>query len=284
MMHSFNTALAAKYGIVEAVLLEHLAFWIRKNKANNVNAYDGRYWTYNSLRAYEELFPYLTAKQIRRALQKLIQEGVVVDGNFNKSPYDRTKWYSFTDEGMSIIGEYFRTDANSQIEFFICPEEETDLPKRENVNDQEGKPIPDTIPVSYSDIETGVKQSLINARDTNRDKGYKTHKEYISSIPCIRDKNPCQIWDENFFPISSNIAQELESLVRKFGEGAVKYGLEVAVENNVKTIAYVTACARNYENGIDYKQTEAYAKKVPRKNDVVSGVESAMMFFETEEE
>ena len=283
MMHSFDVNVAAKYGIVEAILVEHLAYWIRKNKANDKNATDGRYWTYNSMRAYAELFPYLSEKQIRRAIQHLIQAEIVVDGNFNKSPYDHTKWYSFTDKGMELIDENFKADRISQMETFILPAEETDLPKRENRNSSEGRPIPNSIPLKYTNKETGEITSLINARDTNRDKTQESHKEYVSANQYTREHNVCQIWDECFFPITEKTASELNSLVRKYGEGPTKYGLEVALENNVKTIAYVTACARNYANGIDYKQTEAYAKKVPHKNDVASGFENAMMFFEREE-
>ena len=36
MQHSFNVELAKEYGILEAILLNHLWFWIKKNKANNM--------------------------------------------------------------------------------------------------------------------------------------------------------------------------------------------------------------------------------------------------------
>ena len=35
MQHSFNVELAKEYGVLEAILLNHLWFWIKKNKANN---------------------------------------------------------------------------------------------------------------------------------------------------------------------------------------------------------------------------------------------------------
>ncbi len=34
MNHSFNVEVATKYGMLEAVLLENINFWVAKNKAN----------------------------------------------------------------------------------------------------------------------------------------------------------------------------------------------------------------------------------------------------------
>ena len=45
MNHSFNIELAEKYGVECAIVIENLAFWIKKNEANNKNLYDNRYWT-----------------------------------------------------------------------------------------------------------------------------------------------------------------------------------------------------------------------------------------------
>ena len=126
MQHSFNVELAKKYGIIEAVLLNHLWFWIKKNKANNDNYFDGNYWTYNSKKAFSELFPYASERQIDYALKKLIDCGLVITGNYNKSSYDRTLWYSITKVGYSILQN--------------CEMETTKLL---NGNDEIVQPIPD---------------------------------------------------------------------------------------------------------------------------------------------
>lgn len=104
MTHHFDTEHAERYGLVEAVLLQNLAFWIAKNRADRKHRHDGRTWTYNSVTAFAELFPYLTRKQIRRALERLEAEGVVVTGNYNRSPIDRTTWYALADES-AFLGE-----------------------------------------------------------------------------------------------------------------------------------------------------------------------------------
>lgn len=98
MIHNFDTEDAKKYGVLEAILLSNFRFWISYNKANKRHFYDGRFWTFNSVAAFEELFPYLTYNQIRRVIENLCNAGVLITGNYNNSSYDRTKWYAFFDE------------------------------------------------------------------------------------------------------------------------------------------------------------------------------------------
>ena len=98
MNHYFNTEIAKEVGVKAAVILENIAHWVLKNKANNKNFYDGHYWTYNSNAAMAELFPYLSARQIRTALDSLRKNGMVLTGNYNKNSYDRTLWYTISDD------------------------------------------------------------------------------------------------------------------------------------------------------------------------------------------
>lgn len=103
MEHSFNIEIATKFGLIEAILLNNIWWWVEKNKANESNYYDGNYWTYNSTKAFAELFPYVSQKQIQNALKHLINEGILITGNYNKSVYDRTLWYAFTEKGKCIM-------------------------------------------------------------------------------------------------------------------------------------------------------------------------------------
>lgn len=103
MNHSFNVEIAKEFGILEAVLIDNIAFWIIRNKANEENFHDGRTWMYNSVKAFQELFPYASIGQIRRALNHLVEEGILITGNFNEKQYDRTLWYAFADSAKSIF-------------------------------------------------------------------------------------------------------------------------------------------------------------------------------------
>ena len=57
MQHSFDIAIAKKYGINCAVLLNNICFWIEKNRANEKNFHDGKYWTYNTKKSISILLP-----------------------------------------------------------------------------------------------------------------------------------------------------------------------------------------------------------------------------------
>lgn len=121
----FDSKIAKEYGINIAVILDKLHFWIEHNKANNVNFYDGRYWTFNSMEAWSKQIDFMTINTIRRTLEKMEKEGLIVTGNYNTSKYDRTKWYALTDKANSFF-------ENSQ----------NHLAKMPNQNGKNAEPIP----------------------------------------------------------------------------------------------------------------------------------------------
>ena len=102
MNYVFDIEYATEYGLEESIMLQNFMFWISKNKANEKNYHDGHYWTFNSIRAYSELFPFWNEMKIKRILTSLVEKGVLIKGNYNKLPYDRTNWYAFADEEKFI--------------------------------------------------------------------------------------------------------------------------------------------------------------------------------------
>jgi len=117
MEHAFNIELAQKYGVDEAIVIKNLHFWIIKNKANRTHFYDGFYWTYNSTRAFTELFPYWSERQIDRVLKSLKDKGAILIGNYNKVGYDRTRWFTLTMAVTDII-PYGGMDSTEQCNGF----------------------------------------------------------------------------------------------------------------------------------------------------------------------
>ena len=102
-LHYFQSALALEFGIEGAILIDEFQHQISWNTANEKNFHEGRYWTFNSMKAYEKKYPYLNSSKIKRTINSLIQKGILVKGNFNTNQYDRTNWYAFTDMGLSIV-------------------------------------------------------------------------------------------------------------------------------------------------------------------------------------
>lgn len=124
--HLFKVEDAKNYGVECATILYNLRYWLDKNKANEKHIHDGRVWTYNSAKAFSDLFPYLSERQIYRRLKALEEKGAIVTGNYNEHKYDQTRWYSV-----------------DEIEYCISENENQHLPKSENGNSESVEPIPD---------------------------------------------------------------------------------------------------------------------------------------------
>lgn len=105
MQHHFDIEIAEAYGLNEAIILNNIRFWVLHNEANGTNFHDGRFWTYNSMKAFEELFPYMKPRGIRAALENLERNGLILTGNYNQSTYDRTKWYALSDKGYALFAQ-----------------------------------------------------------------------------------------------------------------------------------------------------------------------------------
>jgi hypothetical protein len=100
MEYSFDILEAKKYGVDEAIMLKNFKFWIFTNQSNKRNYRDGRTWTYNTHEAFQKVFSFWTENQIRRILKSLINQGVILTGNYNDHSYDRTLWYALSDESL----------------------------------------------------------------------------------------------------------------------------------------------------------------------------------------
>lgn len=97
--HSFSVDLATELGSVDlAILVHHFQYWIRFNKNLNRNKKNGHYWTYQTRKEIVAHFPYWTADQVRRYVDKLVERKILMKGNYNKNPEDNTMWYAFVDE------------------------------------------------------------------------------------------------------------------------------------------------------------------------------------------
>jgi len=165
MNHSFNIEVAIDYGVHEAILLENIFFWVEKNKANGQSFHDGYYWTYNSSKAFSELFPYFTERQIGYALKKLENNDLILTANYNKLKYDRTKWYSVTEKAR----KYYKHAISQN-----CQMEPSKLP---NGTVKIVEPIPD--------INTNMKTYIIPLKSGSYELSNEKLKEYKKTYPHI---------------------------------------------------------------------------------------------------
>ncbi|WP_417274781.1 hypothetical protein [Celeribacter halophilus] len=126
--HGFDPQVAKIVGLNAAVVFQNITFWCERNAIKGRNVYDGNAWTYNSITDFEKLFEYLTAKQIRTALDKLTEANLLICANYNEDARDRTKWYAL----------------NLDLPFAHLVLKH--LPKRAETFAQKGEPLPDSKP------------------------------------------------------------------------------------------------------------------------------------------
>lgn len=99
-----NKTLARALGLNEALVLQQINYWIEINKKPGKNYHDGKYWTYNSIRAWQEKdFDYMSVDTVKRTFAKLEKAGDLFIGNYNKNPRDKTKWYTINDEKLEEL-------------------------------------------------------------------------------------------------------------------------------------------------------------------------------------
>ncbi len=134
MTYHFDGAVAEMYGVDGAVFIARLQFWIEKNAANDRHYHAGRYWTYNSLRAMEKLFPFWSRRQIERIVKNLKDKGVLLTANYAKDSHDRTLFYALDESKLPISP--FGGDLSPNGDNPLSPNGDNLSPNGEMINEQ----------------------------------------------------------------------------------------------------------------------------------------------------
>lgn len=220
-LHFFEPRVAEKVGVNAAVLFQNIVFWVQKNIANDRNFYDGRYWTYSSRESFRILFPYMGDKAIYNALKKLETEGLVVTGTYNKSAYDRTKWYSVTEYGFKLIGNdcspfHEIRNGNGQVGNIDCAESTINRAKGTIENgERHNQNLPKAQPIPYinTDITTDITTDNILICESSP-KGEDDEYEISFYKDESKSKIPYQKVIDNFNEICSSFT-EVQKLSQK---------------------------------------------------------------------
>lgn len=172
MEHSFDIVFAQEHGIPAAILYRHMQFWIAKNRANHTNRHDGRTWTYNSVKAFKEQFPYLGTRQIRTALELLVERGILLRANYNKRGADRTSWYGFADEETALKGlpsHLRKSQRKDQAKKPNCQNDKSNCQSDES-NCQSDKALPyQSNPNTRTQINNKVEKTLEDVSGLDRE-------------------------------------------------------------------------------------------------------------------
>lgn len=122
--YSFNEDVAIDVGFEESVMLSNIYFWITKNedKGKMTHYHNGKFWMYSTVREFTERYPFWSSSQIKRILKNLKNKDYIETGEFNKWNPDRTKWYTVSPKGLSMLTDNnnnFAENSNSRVVDFI---------------------------------------------------------------------------------------------------------------------------------------------------------------------
>lgn len=244
MEHHFNTTLAKEYGIETAVIIQNLYYWIYKNAANEKNLREGRFWTYNSINAFAILFEYLSKHQIQRVLKKLKDLDIILAKNFNENPYDKTLWYAFSDNGLSIL-----QNCGFDVVKLHHREKETATSNIYNIYNTNNKPYNkqnNTTQEQGTECQHSYDDDGLFGEETNSDSNVN-----LSSATNVSENGEPTEWKQSFDVYLSLVKEAEEKLIRddKFRETKLSFLPNV---NYVKTIQYSVASYWGTEAAWEY--------------------------------
>lgn len=82
--------LAIEIGLNEAIILQQMHYWLNLSNHNH----DGKKWIYNTYDDWNKQFPFWSVMTIRRTINSLEKQKLILIANYNKAGFDKTRWYS----------------------------------------------------------------------------------------------------------------------------------------------------------------------------------------------
>ena len=288
MKFSLESDLAAKYGLVEAILLDYFAKWLRYNasKGNAYNYRDGRYWVYDSTPGLsKKMSGAVSQPTLFRSIKKLIDSRLIERTNkYNAKPYDKTFWYSLTEKGWSEIAKAEGGD--------LIQNEYTPIQNEQGPIQNEYTPIQNelTIP-NLPPINPPITSSISLTID-RRDRGGEQKQNFQKTIQGqIIPKNiPLEVQQRLDYFIKNfrlfknvNEAEEIYQIAASSTDEEFAYAVDAAVgKAKYKPWRYIETVIKNYRES--KAEEEAPAAKKPRKKkgsqDLQTSYENVMRILE----
>jgi len=109
---------AKKIGLKNAIFVQQIHF-LTQNKEQNNDIYthkDGYMWVYNTLDEWQEnYFSFISKRTLKRVIKKCEQEGYIIStSKYNKSEYDKTKWYRINYDKISELQEIIQQEIDNK--------------------------------------------------------------------------------------------------------------------------------------------------------------------------
>lgn len=235
MINSFNTNIAVQYGVNISIFCQQLAQWTFLNLANRRNIHEGLCWSYNTLDAYTEIFPFWSRRQLELIINHAVKAGLIKKGNFNQHKYDRTIWYALTIEGLKFYPELTEKKYLEALSNTISPNCEMHenepsantnacfhFTKRGNGDHQNVTTIPTNKPTNniskdiYSDFEkvdkNKTKKSAYELAELIEDNPHDIPKQMLEDWLVIRKDKKARVTKTAWDTINKTLSEIKEKL------------------------------------------------------------------------
>ena len=100
-MHDFDVNIACLYGVNEALVLDCIYDDVVTNTAIRKNYVEGKYWTSKPISAFAKEFPYMSEKTIKRVLNHLVAEKLILKSRF--APLNGANYYTITERAENLL-------------------------------------------------------------------------------------------------------------------------------------------------------------------------------------
>jgi len=210
---TFDPQIAKEIDIDSAIIYQNIVFWIEKNKETEKNFYDGKYWTFYSAKNLTTIFSWLSEKQIRTRLNKLVESGYLEEGNFNKRGGDKTKWFSLTNRSDQMV--------NCSSQMVSCSDQMGSCSDQMvSATSQMVRPLPD---IKQQMLNTDIKQHISLGE---KKKSKKTKDKSIEDLNA-NEREVLDLYNSLFRNKRPSIDT---SWVDNFNEWLEKYDVDVIKE------------------------------------------------------
>lgn len=279
--HSFNVSIATFFKCSNtATIINDMIHWRKVNTANQKHFFDGNVWSYMTVKAWNEKYPYITPDKIRGILTKLENLGYIVTGNYNETKYDRTKWYALTEKSANAFNFPFGILPNADSK---KPNGIGKTPIRFTENTE---PIPNTIQIINTD--TNFSHTHENFKEDLEEKKQDTKDSAVPPPPPVElhkrkkygyDKDEIVNDLKELYKVSETARKQLkeyfeplgipkESMNEKYKEFCQKFAThhikkaktDFYEKNDVTTDFYFYACLAELHN--DFLNAFTWLKKV----------------------
>lgn len=110
-------SLAVAMGLNDAIVLQQIHFLCDMNRRQHRDSHfkDGRWWCFNTVEQWSQVFPWWSEKTIKRVLYRLRDAGILLAEKHHESAWNHTLWYSINYSEINRFLEEKRSGQNEPL-------------------------------------------------------------------------------------------------------------------------------------------------------------------------